>query len=581
MSKTLCGRLLAGVLTLMLGLMPLLAPVAAYASDEQQMVEGSEILGSEELVEGGSGEEVMTPEEMTDSSEEVQVVDPVVDPAPQEPAVDPDETPAEVTPDPEVEPAVETEEVEELSEEVEAESIEEDEKSNEEETEEPAKPFTLKMEAHIQKVGWQTKSGKSDKGVTVGTTGRSLRMEAIKIYKPTTSYKGDIQYRAHVQKIGWQGWKKNGAMAGTSGRALRVEAIQVKLTGELAEKYDVWYRLHIQSGGWMAWASNGERAGSEGLARRVESIQVVIVPKGQDHPSTSGASIAFMSPASFTYAALVNGKWQGTRTNGSTAGSTDKGLPVQGIRMSADAACTGTIAYSTLVGSSWSGWTKNLNQSGNGSKVEAIRVKLTGELSKFYDVWYRAHVSGVGWLGWAKNAQGAGSHGGKRQLEAFQVKLVAKGGSKPGLTYEHYVGPNFQADAMLRKAQGYSSSTGWLILVNCTKNRVAIFRGSKGNWSRIKYWVCTTGKPSTPTVKGVHYIGGRGYSFGHGYTCYYWTQIYGEYLFHSTKYKEGTFIPSDPRLGGNYSMGCVRLAIGNAKYIHDNVPSGTTVVTYA
>ena len=577
MTKTLYGRLLAGVLTLMLGLMPLLAPVAAYASDEQETVEGSEILGSEDLADSGLGEEVTSPEETTDPSEEVQVVDPVVDPAPQEPVENPE---AEVT-EPAEEPAVEAETAEELEDEVQAEAVVEDEKAEDEKADEPAKSFTLKMEAHIQKVGWQTKSGNSSKGVTVGTTGRCLRMEALKIYKPSTSYTGDIQYRAHVQRDGWQGWKKNGAMAGTSGRALRIEAIQVKLTGELAQKYDVWYRLHIQSGGWMAWASNGESAGSEGLGRRVESIQVAIVPKGQNHPATSGASIAFMKPASFTYAAMVNGHWQHTRTDGTTAGTTGQGQPVQGIRMSADADCTGTIAYSTLVGSSWTGWSKNLAQSGNGNKIEAFRVKLTGELANYYDVWYRAHVSGVGWLGWAKNAQGAGSHGGKRQVEALQVKLVLKGGKKPGLTYEHYVGPDFQADAMLRRAQGYSSSTGWLILVNCTKNRVSIFRGSQGNWSRIKYWVCTTGKPNTPTIKGVHYIGGRGYSFGHGYTCYYWTQIYGEYLFHSTKYKEGTFIPSDPRLGGNYSMGCVRLAIGNAKYIHDNVPTGTTVVTYA
>ena len=133
---------------------------------------------------------------------------------------------------------------------------------------------------------------------------------------------------------------------------------------------------------------------------------------------------------------------------------------------------------------------------------------------------------------------------------------------------------------MLRKAQSYSSSTGWLILVDCSTNRCCIYRGSYGNWLPVKEWICTTGASWSPTVKGVFSVIGKGYSFGNGFTCYYYTQFYRDYLFHSVLYYQGTFRVMDGRLGIDASHGCVRLDINNAKYIYDNVPYGTTVVTY-
>ena len=36
----------------------------------------------------------------------------------------------------------------------------------------------------------------------------------------------------------------------------------------------------------------------------------------------------------------------------------------------------------------------------------------------------------------------------------------------------------------------------------------------------------------------------------------------------------------DGRLGQHVSQGCVRLPIDQAKWIYDNIPYGTTVVTY-
>lgn len=136
-------------------------------------------------------------------------------------------------------------------------------------------------------------------------------------------------------------------------------------------------------------------------------------------------------------------------------------------------------------------------------------------------------------------------------------------------------------NGMELKAQIYNSNTGWLILVDTSANRVGVYRGYVNNWNEVKYWPCTSGAMSTPTVKGAFTVQGRGTSFGSGYTCWYYTQFYGNYLFHSVLYKQGsksTII--DGRLGINASHGCVRLSIENANWIYDTIPSGTKVIVY-
>ena len=134
---------------------------------------------------------------------------------------------------------------------------------------------------------------------------------------------------------------------------------------------------------------------------------------------------------------------------------------------------------------------------------------------------------------------------------------------------------------MLSKAQSYSSSTKWLILVDTKANKVGIYNGSKNNWTEKKYWSCTSGAASTPTVKGSFTVKSKGLAFGSGYTCWYYTQFYGNYLFHSVLYNPGSKTSiQDGRLGINASHGCVRLSLTNAKWIYDNIPRGTKVIIY-
>ncbi len=102
----------------------------------------------------------------------------------------------------------------------------------------------------------------------------------------------------------------------------------------------------------------------------------------------------------------------------------------------------------------------------------------------------------------------------------------------------------------------------------------------QGSWKLVNLWDCANGAPSTPTVKGVFSVGSRGYYFNSGsYRCYWWTQFYNDYLFHSVLY-DWNGVLQDGRVGMALSHGCVRLEIDNAKWIYDTIPSGTTVVVY-
>ena len=67
-------------------------------------------------------------------------------------------------------------------------------------------------------------------------------------------------------------------------------------------------------------------------------------------------------------------------------------------------------------------------------RLEAVEIKLTGDMEKYYDVWYRVHIQHHGWLGWAKNGESAGTEGYSYRLEAIQIQLVKKGSSAPGST---------------------------------------------------------------------------------------------------------------------------------------------------
>lgn len=306
--------------------------------------------------------------------------------------------------------------------------------------EEPTKKVTsVSYRTHVQNVGWQSYV---QNGTTSGTSGKSLRLEAINIKLANSEYSGGISYQTHVQNIGWQDYVQNGPISGTSGKSLRLEAIRIKLTGEIANHYDVYYRVHCQNFGWMDWAKNGEEAGSAGYSYRLEGIQICLVKKGGAAPGKTDKPFI---QKYLTYQTHVqNIGWQNNVRDKETAGTSGKSLRLEGIKIKLEnPKYDGNIEYRTHIQNL--GWQKNYvkngamsGTTGKGLRLEAIQIRLTGTMAKKYDIYYRVHSQNFGWMGWAKNGASAGTAGYSYRLEAIQICIVEKGSNAPGSTTNCY-----------------------------------------------------------------------------------------------------------------------------------------------
>jgi len=133
--------------------------------------------------------------------------------------------------------------------------------------------INIRYQSHVQSIGWQFTANNDE---ISGTTGKKLRLEALKINIDTSLSNVKVKYRVHVQGKGWMDWVEDGEVAGTTGQGLRLEAIQIKLESA-PEEYHIQYQVYIQDKGWSNWVEDGEVAGTTGQARRLEAIKIRIV----------------------------------------------------------------------------------------------------------------------------------------------------------------------------------------------------------------------------------------------------------------------------------------------------------------
>ena len=133
-------------------------------------------------------------------------------------------------------------------------------------------------------------------------------------------------------------------------------------------------------------------------------------------------------------------------------------------------------------------------------------------------------------------------------------------------------------------ANNQASSTNYIMIVDRATHRVGVFKGRKNNWTNVKYYKCCVGKPSTPTISGTYTVGSKGKYFDTGTKgrCWYYTQISGNYLFHSVIYDRQSTPKNiiDNSMDAAVSHGCVRLDLDNAKWIYDNIPKNTKIIIY-
>ncbi len=239
---------------------------------------------------------------------------------------------------------------------------------------------------------------------------------------------------------------------------------------------------------------------------------------------------------------------------------------------------------------SYTGFAKNSKgdwyvEKGKVTKSTTSVVKDTAGVLGTKGTWYYISGSKVqyGFTGIATNSNGSWYIKNGKLDRSFTGTYNYKGATydiKNGKVITPYAALGM-SETMYNKAQSQSSSTKWLIMVDVTNCRFGIFQGSKGSWTPYKCWDCTTGAPGSPTCIGSYTIYGKGKSFGDSdHTCYWYSQFNGNYLIHSILYYPGTMTVKSGQLGAHLSNGCVRLSYDNAKWVYDNIPYNTRVVTY-
>ena len=302
----------------------------------------------------------------------------------------------------------------------------------------------ISYQAHVENYGWLNYVSNDD---VSGTTGQSLRLEALKIKLKNQEYSGSVEYRGHVQDYGWLNYVSNDELSGTTGQSLRLEAVNIRLTGEIADHYDICYKSHIQDIGWTDYVCNDEMSGTTGQSLRLEAIMIKLLPK----KSNKKASISYTS-------SVQDSGFQDYIQDG-ISGTTGQSKYIDQLKIKLDKEnIDGDIQYQTYTDEDgWSDYTNSDSISGKeGKPLEAVKIKLTDEMSKSYDIYYRVHVSNVGWLSWTKNDSIAGTIGCHERMEAIEIKLEPKGSSKISTA-----GTSFIENKSSVKYLAHVSNVGW------------------------------------------------------------------------------------------------------------------------
>ncbi len=152
--------------------------------------------------------------------------------------------------------------------------------------------------------------------------------------------------------------------------AIVSEPIQTKA----AAGVHVYYKTHAERIGWTSEVSDGALSGTVGQSLRLECLTVRITGMGGGVEYTSHVEKQGWQEA-----------WQGWRKDNEPVGTTNAGL-----------------------------------------RMEAVRIRLYGEVANYYDIEYRAHCQNIGWTPWVKNGEICGTTGQSLRMEGIEIRLVSK-----------------------------------------------------------------------------------------------------------------------------------------------------------
>lgn len=498
----------------------------------------------------------------------------------------------------------------------------------------------IQYQAHVQNIGWQSWKGN---GAIAGTSGRGLRVEALKVQLTgdIANYY-DIAYRAHVQNIGWQPWTVDGNIAGTAGRALRVEALQLKLMKKGSQQNlgegtyvitlanDVNNELAVSgTQAKKAAYSTTNAAGKFYVRNENGGITIQSVSTGKFLADTGSAALqAWQGSAPQVWSLLWNGGYkvvnkatgEALALAGNTATTSIDGSPwmfssvklvdngnyvlknkakgnvldVQNASYSsganlmvhnANGGGNQVFAFSDL-GNGYYWVTNAMSYKGievvSGSKSNGANVHQYNSNSNSANQQWKPSLDRDGNFIFTNRASGkvlTAVGAGTQDANVVSSTDAGNATQRWSMIASSYRG-NPALPRAIEMAKRLSSKTDWLITLDRTNHWLVIFHWTNTGWEMYHNWKVSIGAPATPTPLGSYKVYKRVYTFGDSYSVYYATAFLDEFYFHSIKYHHGTRSVKDGRLGKNISMGCVRMAIEDAKWIYDNIPNGTKVRIY-
>ena len=292
----------------------------------------------------------------------------------------------------------------------------------------------------------------------------------------------------------------------------------------------------------------------------------------------------------------------------------------------------------------WSDWAVNGGHTTgweDGALVEPIQIRFMGFVGNTFDIYYCTTLNDGTELNWARNSSTAGTMGTGKYLTGLRISLWGKATEGASYNMEKPVESALpDGIQIIDGAAAYSSGTGapftgwgwndrdryyfvnnmpvkgwqyidgykyyfdeatgklhtdlepimgnkgpFLISINKEMNYLTVFAkdGANGFIIPYKMFLISSG-PDTPIGTFQTPAKYRWREMIHGIYTQYATRIYGSFLIHSILYDKPDPMTLDPLtynyLGQAQSAGCVRLLSGDAKWIFDHCPIGTTVEIY-
>lgn len=149
----------------------------------------------------------------------------------------------------------------------------------------------ISYKVHASRIGWE--SNVSDGNVAGNPNKSANNIESVETQN-ISSIGLKIKAQAHVSNIGWMNQIiGNEVTIGTVGKSLPIEALKLSLVdsnGKDSGEYSIFYRVYAGSG-WLGWAKNGMQAGTTGKGLAIKAIQIYIKKVGTDECSNMNKQV--------------------------------------------------------------------------------------------------------------------------------------------------------------------------------------------------------------------------------------------------------------------------------------------------